>query len=374
MTPVTESGTLHPLSSTMGRVGRHVPAVLVSPDALSGLLAVCGSLPAAVTHGIYLECRLSAEARVDLVLQVDERGRAILAGANPAVRLPRQLRAHPHWERVRRLCARWADTGSALAGGARGVWLEFDTPGAHETAGIPLPGVFVKLEPSGPAGPERGLEDVLAAHPGITPGPGSVRALHGCVGELPAGAHVSYLGSFAPRGTDAVRVCLVGIGEDVLPAYLARIGWPGDPGALAELLRSVGEADGRRLHPGPGMLHLDVGGDGVQPRIGLEYVLERGGQIRGRLRETEFLDRLVELGLCTAAKRDGLLAWPGYSFENFAHELWPSLVKRRVNHVKLVYEEGRPPGAKGYLCAFSEFYDRRKPQEESHGRAAAVPV
>lgn len=368
------SGLWHSLSGVIPTVNRYMPAALTPAAALGRLAVNCRALPAALTHGLYLECRLSADARVDLVVQVDERGRAILAGANPSARLPWQLLAHPHWEQVRRLCARWADPSSPLAGSIRGVWLEFDAPGAHEPADVPLPGVFVKLEPSAPAGPERALEAVLAALPGVSPMPGSVRAFRRCVEELPAGAYVSYLGSFAPRGTDAVRLCLVGIVEDALPGYLARVGWPGDPRALADLLRSVGAPDGRRLHPGPGMLHLDVGGDGVQPRIGLEYVLERGGQISGRLRETGFLDRLVELGLCTAAKRDGLLAWPGYSFENFAHELWPSLVKRRVNHVKLVYEEGRPPEAKGYLCAFSEFYDRRKLQEEHHGRAAAIPV
>jgi hypothetical protein len=368
------SGFRDPLSGVIASVGRYVPAALASRGALGRLVQSCGSIPAALTHGIYLECRLSSDERVDLVAQVDGRGRAILAGTDPVVRLPRRLRARPHWEGVRRLCARWADAGSALSGSVLGVWLEFDAPGASEMADVPLPGVFLKLELSAPAGPERGLEDVLAALPGIAPGHGSVRTLRRCVEVLPAGAYVSYLGSFAPRGTDAVRVCLVGIGEDALPAYLARVGWPGDPRALEDFLREVSTAGGRRLHPGPGMLHLDVGGDGVRPRIGLEYVLERGGQIRGRLRETGFLDRLVELGLCTAAKREGLLAWPGYSFENFAHELWPSLVKRRVNHVKLVYEEGRPPEAKGYLCAFSGFYDRRKLQEERHGRAAAAAV
>lgn len=371
---MSEFSTLHPLSSTLERIGRRLPGGLASTDALTGLRTVCAGLPAALTHGVYLECRLSADERVDLVVQVDERGRAILVGTSPAGRLPRRLRDHPHWEQVRRLCARWRDPASPLSGYVRGVWLEFDAMATGGEAAVPLPGVFVKLQPPASAGPERDLEDVLAALPGISPDPVRARALHRCADDLPPGAYVSYLGSFAPRGTDAVRVCLVGIGGDALPDYLARVGWPGDPRSLEDFLRTVGTADGRHLHGGPGMVHLDVGEDAVQPRIGLEYVLERGGQIRGRLHETGFLDRLVELGLCTAAKRDGLLAWPGYSFEDFAHELWPSLVKRRVNHVKLVYEQGRPPQAKAYLCAFSGFYPRRtlRPPEEHHGRSAAA--
>ncbi len=370
------TGIQSPLSGMLDAVHPVLPS-LVPEQAFHRLAAGCSDLPAGLTHGIYLECRLSVDARVDLVVQVDERGRSILAGANPAVHLPRRLRDHPFWEQVRQLCARWADPSSPLSGSVRGVWLEFDTPGEHETEDVPLPGVFVKLEPSAPSASERGLESVLAALPGISPDPVRVQAIRRCAEELRAGAYVSYLGSFAPRGTDAVRVCVVGIGEDALPGYLARVGWSGDPRALHHFLRETGTADGRRLHPGPGMLHLDVDGDAVQPRIGLEYVLERGGQIRGRLHETGFLDRLVELGLCTAAKRDGLLAWPGYSFEDFAHELWPSLVKRRVNHVKLVYEEGRTPQAKAYLCAFSGFYPRRtlQPAEKhNNGREAAAAV
>ena len=370
------AGIVGPLSGTITGLGRHAPAALASREALDRLDRSCRDVPAALTHGVYLECRLSAEERVDLVIQVDERGRAILADINPAIRLPRRLRDHSHWEQVRRLCARWEEPASPLSACIRGVWLEFDAVETGGEAAVPLPGVFVKLEPSAPAGPGHGLEDVLAALPGVSPDPVRARAIRRCADQLPPGAYVSYLGSFAPRGTDAVRVCLVGIGEDALPGYLARVGWPGDPRALEDILRTVGTADGRRLHPGPGMLHLDVGGDAVQPRVGLEYVLERGGQIRGRLHETGFLDRLVELGLCTAAKRDGLPAWPGYSFEDFAHELWPSLVKRRVNHVKLVYEEGRALQAKAYLCAFSGFYPRRtlQPAEEHHGREAAAAV
>lgn len=367
---------MHSLSRVIATVGPYVPGVLAVGEALERLAWSSETVPAALTRGVYLECRLSADARVDLVVQVGDRGRAILSGANRAIRLPRRLRAHSHWEQVRRLCARWADPDAPLASCLRGMWLEFDAPDTDaDTAAVPLPGVFLKLVESAQAAPAA-LEEVLSSLPGLSPAPTLVRRLRRCIGELPPGAHVSYLGSFAPRGTDAVRVCMVGLPEDAISAYLARVEWPGDPHALGDLLATVGAVDGRRLHPGPGMLHLDVGGDGVQPRIGLEYVLERGGQIRGRLHETEFLDRLVELGLCTAAKRDGLLAWPGYSFEDFAHELWPSLVKRRVNHVKLVYEPGRPPEAKAYLCAFSEFYRRKtfRPEEEPHGRAAAPAV
>lgn len=362
---------MHPLSKTLEAIAPCVPAELVSAGALSRLLGACWSLPGALTHGLYLECRLSADPNVDLVLNVDELGCAILSGTSPAIRLPLSLWEHPYWGEVRNLCARWGDPNSPLAAWIQRVWLEFDAvSGRGKDAAIPFPGVFLKLGAPGGAW-DGAMEEVLASLPGISPPRATIRAIRQCWAALPDGAHVAYLGSFAPRGTQAVRLCVVGLPEPALPAYLHGVGWPGDTGALETHLRELAAPGGRRLHGGPGMLHLDVRADGVQPRIGLEYVLERGCQIRGTLLETEFLDNLVHLGLCTPAKRDALPAWPGYSFEELPHELWPSLVKRRVNHVKVVYEEGRPPKAKAYLCAFSEFYRRRTnhPREKTHGRA-----
>ena len=71
--------------------------------------------------------------------------------------------------------------------------------------------------------------------------------------------------------------------------------------------------------------------------------------LSGSLAERAFLEALVARGLCSRAKCDALLAWPGVRSERLAHELWPSHVGRWVNHVKVVCGDAEPR-AKAYLC------------------------
>src|SRR5262249_25149659 len=61
------------------------------------------------------------------------------------------------------------------------------------------------------------------------------------------------------------------------------------------------------------------------------------------------LDALAERGLCTAAKREALLAWYGLAWWSLPHQLWPTPAARLINHVKLVYQPGRALEAKGYV-------------------------
>jgi hypothetical protein len=159
-----------------------------------------------------------------------------------------------------------------------------------------------------------------------------------------------------PRPTDRVRLCLTGIADSELPDYLSTIGWPGSPARLARLLARIASRRRGTSHAGVGLLHLDVG-DGVAGRLGLEYYFDRQPQLGGRVAEEAFLHDLKQMELCTADKIRGLQQWPGYGFEPLPHEVWPSLVVRRVNHVKLVYEPGRPMAAKAYLYLSHRFHN-----------------
>jgi hypothetical protein len=96
------------------------------------------------------------------------------------------------------------------------------------------------------------------------------------------------------------------------------------------------------------VLNLDVGADGVGPRISIEYFLCRREQVRGRLREAAFLDRLVERGLCTPRRGKEAAAGLGVSLHRLPHEMWESLVTFRLNHVKLVYTADGAVEAKAY--------------------------
>src|SRR5262249_33727412 len=82
----------------------------------------------------------------------------------------------------------------------------------------------------------------------------------------------------------------------------------------------------------------------------------------GRLRP--FLEQLVAAGLCTDAKRDGVLGWMRAFHERTEPERWPadlraearrrgdciSMMLRWPYHVKLVYEDSAFSAAKAYLA------------------------
>lgn len=370
----------HTLASTLRKVQRFIPAQLVPAEAFRRVLATASALPAALSSGIYMECRLAGDdERVDLVLNVDDRGRAIINGDNPFARLPGSTDSDPSWDAVRNLCTGWADPASPLAEHVRRIWLELDD-GASEDGrpAIPAPGVFVKLAPERRATlqPATWSETAAAVLRPLYGGPLPDRVastLERCFRELPGEAFVYYLGSFRSRGTDAVRLCVVDVTEDALPDYLRRIGYA-DWRGVGELVTQMHPSHGEP-RPQLKLVQLEIGEE-VGERIGLEYVLDRPAQMRGGVRERGFVEMLVARGLCTPARRDGLLAWPGYTFEELDHELWPSLVRRRVNHVKLVHRPGRPPEAKGYICLFHQFHRRAAPhtREVGDGRRTLVPA
>jgi hypothetical protein len=348
---VTSPAPAYPASRTLDATTRWLPRALASPAAVARVRRVAARLPAALLSAFYLECRLgSRDPRVDWIVRVDAPGRDVLAGRNPRVALPDALRAHPAWAQVAELCAAWTDD-TRLRSLVSHLWLEFDVP-AHRGGSVPAPSVFVALDRAAAA--RLGEHDWRALTAAVTDRlrPDlpflARRAVGDVVAGRPAGAGVPYLGYMLARAEGAVRVYFSSIAPAALPRALRAVGWPGEPDELALLLRRLGRAPG----PAPflAMSYLDLA-EGVLPAVGVEYKLRRAGQSRGKLAERAFLDGLVEMGVCTAARRRGIDGWPGARVEMLPHELWESLGTRRVNHVKLVHRPGVPPMAKAYLHA-----------------------
>jgi hypothetical protein len=317
--------------------------------------AAAATLPAVLSDRLCLECRLDPrDTRTDLVIGVEAAGRAILCGDNPAIALhPAVTRAGP-WKQVRDFCRAWADPASPLHEGVERLWLEFDISGDADPAeSRPLPGVFLDFAESACAsGPpeERCGYAVLALRSllGTEPSPAVTGHLLRCLRALPEGACIPYVGVLIPRGTDLVRLCVMGLGEERLCDYLRAVGWTGPYASLAALLERVRASGGGSASPSMALVHLDVGSD-LLPKVGLEFAFARSSQVRGRLHEPGFLDLLVEEGFCTAPKRRVLLAWPGCEPVRLPHELWPSLALRHLAHVKIVVDAGGPREAKAYL-------------------------
>ena len=168
-------------------------------------------------------------------------------------------------------------------------------------------------------------------------------------------ARMTYAGLFPGRGDGAVRVCAAGVGSAALRGYLRRAGWPGE---AARVMDALGGAD---HGPVPGYAHLDARDGGAGPRLGVEVPLQRRAQLEGALRESAWVRALEG---AAPEKVEALHTWPGWTAAVLPHQPWRSLLVRRVNHVKLVFQEGCAPQAKAYLAARHTPRPNRKGEEE----------
>lgn len=356
---------MYSLAGTLETVAPHVPPALVPPSAWSRVLSAARCMPAPLTDWIYLECRLltGAPHQVDLIWRLSTAGRDLLVNRDTDVTSLEQL-AGPHWGRLHDLCRRWADPGSVLHRAIDYLWLEFDLAAGADgsPSHIPLPGVFVDFadDPgtrrscTEPGGVLELVLEILHAGPFAQ---STTQRLRECLAKIPDGAYVPCVGYFSSRNGEAVRLCVANLDDITLPTYLGDIAWPG---SSAGLQRSIAPLAFHRTgqRKGVSMLHLDLT-DAVLPKISVECGFAHAPQIRGQLVETALLDELVSRGLCSSSQRDDLKAWPGLSVAVLGHELWPSLVMRRVNHLKVVYEGDRLAEVKAYL---SLSYKRRQPR------------
>jgi hypothetical protein len=357
---------VHTVADTLAALSAAVPPELVDARSLRGVMTAAAHLPAALTAWLYLETRLDRDGGpADGIYGVEGAAREILAGTNPAIRLPDALLGRREWQGVQALAGLWADPACPLHAAIDRVWLEFDGPAEGVILfGAPVPVVFVDFAAAAYA-PERSVDtrmEVMRASlaPLLGDGlDGAVEAgLRRCLLALPAGATVPYAGVLLARGDAGVRLCVRGLPRGGVPGYLARAGWAGDGAELAAVLHALAEMCAGASTVDPANVHLDVSAEGVRPPIGLEYTFERAGQARGALRETAFLDRLVDAGLCTLGKRTGMLRWPGHTTQRFAHQLWRSVAVRRLNHVKAVHTPGQPLRAKAYAAVHVAYHPR----------------
>ncbi len=336
-------------ATTFATVEPCIPSQLVDADARHRLMALAPAFPASLTDGFYLECSLGAGAsRTDLILEVRDTGRGILAGENPAISMDRSLSARPLWAALGELCRRWIAQRDDLHRQVKRIWLELDLEaGSERQHPAAAPRVFVDwVQPLSAAHAQWAIATLLEEHgalAGQPPAEDLKSALRECLESLPDAMSVYSVGFFPERTAQAVRLCLRGT-EDQHLEYLRKVGrFDEFPCRLVAGRGETPEADAPRKR----IMHLDVNPSGGS-KIGLEIGLRR--LRRQDLLVSPFLDCLVESGLCTPARRAGLAAWPGGREETFAHELWPSLAVRWVNHVKVTVSTAGVAQAKAYLC------------------------
>jgi hypothetical protein len=349
----------------------HLSPQLISPEALADLQQIARQLPPASASGF--ECRLGQpEALADLGVRflATDGSRAVLAGrGDPPGEFALSRFTHPVWERLRHFGARWDEPGSRLAEEIGDIFLEFDVEGTPEQ--VPIPSFFIEYERRAPRRLEV-MEEALALLWGEPLAPAVRRRVVACREALPPGGQVSAVGAMFSRRFEGVRLCLHGLTRDTLPGYLERVGWPGTPAEWEPLLAAVAPRVERLA------LSLDVGGT-VQPRLGVECHLAESLQEADTARWAAVLEVLVARGLCLPAKQRALLDWVGHTHLRSRPEALPDHLRalsmglgpralpvflRRINHVKLVFQPGRPPEAKAYLALLQRWLG----QERRHGR------
>lgn len=302
----------------------HLTESLFPPFAVDRLLSAAGDLPGDCL-GI-LEVRLgSAPAPIDLSIR--------LLDSNQARRMAERVSS----PRLRSFLACWPE-------GVRSVWLEFDLD--REPDPVPC----AKLNPD--VSPSWIVGSVIPALHGKPLTEQQRDRFLSCLREIPAPGQLLYVFSLLPRGIDAVRMEIYGLGPGEILGYLERIAPDSLPrvSEVAPLFAGV-----ERIH-----LSFDIAPEGILPRIGLEGSFPR--LPRREPRWEKLFGKLTERGLCSPEKKDAVLAWPGYETFWTAPAAWPveavgarGFCIRGLSHVKVVSTPDREPEAKVYLSfAYSE--------------------
>ena len=320
----------------------------------TGLLERAAELPAAAAVFFGFEFRLGdADPAADLCVPVASDvaepatrelavARRFIADARRGA-LPRISRAA-----LAQCISGFGRPDSALARWAQGVLLEYDVIGARAGGGG-TPGIYfaVRREP-GPSGSNvqesarRNIVRTLSDACGWPADPAEQREVERVFDVLPRGAVIRQAGAMPDRAGRAIRLLASGVEEAETPAFLTRLGWPGPVARANGIL-----ADLRAVESGFA-LSFDVTARGPGPRLGLEVYAKAGSgwQFTTRGDWRRCVTRLVEKGWCTAAKAQGLLAWPGHQKMYSDREVF--LAHQGINHVKIVVA-GDDVEAKGYV-------------------------
>lgn len=304
------------LADWLNVVQPRLPGALIAPEAWERLHALALDLPGDGQAALEFRLAPGPLGPVDLSFRIDKPSQA------------RRLSGGP-----RGFLDRWSagefDRVSA-------VWLEFDLDRS------PSPVPCAKL--AGEVEPAWLLEVLLPAlHGPLTP---PQRGLaRRCLAEIPPPGVLLYAFSLRPRGTDHVRLEILGLDPPAMLGYLETVA----PGVVPEFKGIAPLFEGvERLH-----LSLDLGEE-ISPRFGVEGSFPRLPHREPGWRA--LFARLEERGLCDPAKREAVLAWPGHDSFWTAPRRWPvaeagggGYCVRSLSHVKVAGQVGRPPEAKAYL-------------------------
>ena len=204
----------------------------------------------------------------------------------------------------------WSDAESVLGSGIAEVRLSIAADDASNGPGGDVPAISLSLslptdlfDRSKPFGVATQALDLLL-------GPvwrDRRNTLKRCFDACPEGVSVSHITVRPSHPAEALRVHVRRLSPDLLAPYLLGVGWPGPAREAEEWMTGLAARVDRVS------LCLDVGNQ-IEPTLGFEAVImQQPNEVQADEQQCWplFLDDLVAQGLCTPARRDAVLDWPG---------------------------------------------------------------
>lgn len=333
--------TNYTLENYLQIINPYIYHQLVSPQFLSQILALSKILPA-FSYGGFESHLGSKQSQVDFFVRYF---------SNQAIN---DLLNYYQWEPLKNLAQEWADIKSPLHQKFTDIWLEFDIN--EQSLQRLIPGIFFTLNKQIDKNIPELTQQALRLL--SRPIPSKLESnLKLCVDCSPKGASFLHIGIMLSRPHQAIRLDVAGIAFDRVLDYLREIGWIAQTNRLRSLIADLSNfAD--HIH-----LAFDVG-DTIFPRIGLECFLKQ--QPKYEPRWQLFLDYLVKQELCTPAKQNALLSWPGFSQIKSNHvsrddyilgNKGINILGRSISHIKIVEQPNFPLEAKAYLAIAQRWFE-----------------
>ena len=157
---------------------------------------------------------------------------------------------------------------------------------------------------------------------------------------LPSGTEVVFVAVAPDRVPKSIKLIVAGVAAPQLAPLLDRTGWEGSIESVLEFLTRMRDVS----DPDRFMLSLDVTEAGALPRLGFEmYPAHLSGADNRALLATwlnstksdwsQFVARLVEMGLCLPEESSGLASWP--KCNNIYGTGGAYRLNMGINHIKI---------------------------------------
>jgi hypothetical protein len=367
------------VSDHIFRTEKYVPKDLLSKKHLDNIQLISQMFPGEITTFLGFETRLWEENNnADFAFAISGVGddRKILTSFLETNTVSKQLLDYSEWKQIYNFSKIWSNSHSELYNKVQCFWLEFDMP--DEGIGTMIPSVFF--------GPSNGnntnknqynwlVESAIPLLSGSIPPKNISKLIFDTIRKMPDNSTLFQIGTMLSREVTAIRFHINKLKSSQIIPYLKDIHWNYETKELTNLIIDLEELVERFV------LSFDILDEGIGPKIGIELSFVGDDYIHKNNWE-QLLSYLVKKGLCLPAKKEALLQYSGiektenfsggilrpiYSATDYSEDISESNIIRYINHIKIVYEPGKPLRAKAYpAIRLFEIQEDQKTKMKKH--------